>query len=252
MTFLRVLFTSQLSCSHPSASLEKKRNTFFNYHICILHSETKLMWKPYIATLSRKFNFLHGKNRISEIMDKKSNIFRMGSLYFPSQMFFFFNLPARWKFMRNTFFEEQLVGCSSYIYTRLSNAINLRLSFFFQLHFHVFHENVFFFIYHDVFYFAIKRHVSLSKRCPNNVDPILWSFFILMESHLRSNTHPRNWKRPTKYVMWQFMWYNQWNSCKQFHRKYLSPLRRCVAYTITQEEMEIFFIISYADLRYMS
>ena len=35
-----------------------------------------------------------------------------------------------------------------------------------------FTEGLFFSIYHNVFYFAIKRRVSLSKRCPN-VDPIL-------------------------------------------------------------------------------
>ena len=32
-------FTSQLSCSNRYASWKEKRNTFYNNHICILHSK---------------------------------------------------------------------------------------------------------------------------------------------------------------------------------------------------------------------
>ena len=42
-----LFFTSQLSCSHPLASLEKKRNTFSNNYLWIFHSETSV----YVETL---------------------------------------------------------------------------------------------------------------------------------------------------------------------------------------------------------
>ena len=46
-------------------------------------------------------------------MNNISIIFMTCSLYFPSPLFILKNIPARWKSMRNTFFEEQLVGCST-------------------------------------------------------------------------------------------------------------------------------------------
>ena len=66
-----------------------------------------------IVWLLHKHNFPHEQSSISDFMDNNSIIFMRCSLHFPSQLFILKNLQARWKLVRNTFFEEQLVGCSS-------------------------------------------------------------------------------------------------------------------------------------------
>ena len=70
--FLKIIFkkmcsfSSQLSRSHPCASLDKKRNTFFNNHICILHItfHSLNLCRNRIVWLLHKNNFPHELSNI--------------------------------------------------------------------------------------------------------------------------------------------------------------------------------------------
>ena len=103
-------FTSQLSCSDPLASLEEKGNTFCNNHICILYIKKLVYIESLVFACCINITFPMNKV-VFQILWALFAFFNWGV----PQIFL-----ARWKLMRNTFFEEQLVGCSSSLWQNLN------------------------------------------------------------------------------------------------------------------------------------
>ena len=147
------LFISRLSCYHVIASLEKKRNTFSNNHIRILHSKTYFMWKPHRLVII--YNTIFHMNKvvfqilwtITWLLLWVFLIFSQPAVYFeksPSQMKIdeenlFWGTAREVLFMIGTcFIEEHLTTYfwkSAYVYWVRSILYEIKEMNTFEIHF---------------------------------------------------------------------------------------------------------------------